>query len=197
MPYAHVMGTGSGSKAGAGCGAFGLVGLLISVGIVAWLFVTSTDMFTSDARNPRPTTAQVATTAVAPTTAIALAVTPAHGLGADAEVRIAATGWAPDSEVTISTCLSGAGLVVGPDDSCGRESTVTQAADASGAIDVTYRVDRVIHAGGLPFDCADRGTTCVVRAIGTDADERTASGHTAVAFGPDLPAPDLLEEFGS
>lgn len=190
------MGTGSGSKASAGCGAFGLVGLLISVGIVAWLFATSTDLFSSDTAPPRSTPPTTTSPAEA-TTPIAVVVAPADGLGSEPEVTVTATGWAPDSSVTIGTCLRGAGLVVGPDDSCDPESTVTVTTDASGAIDTTYRVDRVIHAGGLPFDCADGGVACVVQASGTDEGGRAAVGEAAVAFRTDLSAPDLLDEFAS
>ena len=187
------MGRGSGSKASAGCGAFGLVGVLVTVGIVAWLFVTSTDSLTSRSPNRRSTTTSAPAAAPPPVT---VTVTPAAGLGADPDVKVAARGWSPGSNVILSTCLSGAGLVLGGESPCDPESLATLAADDEGSITGTYLVDRIVTTGGLSYDCADGGVACAVRATGTAADGRPATGDAIVTFQPGLPAPDLLDELG-
>ncbi|MEO6987573.1 MAG: hypothetical protein ABI239_02905 [Aquihabitans sp.] len=189
------MGMGSGSKASAGCGAFGLVGVLITIGIIGWLFVTSTDSISSSSKPVQPRS--TATTALADALAtIAVTASPDRELGADPEVNVTADGWQPGSDVTISTCLAGAGLVLGGDNPCDPDSNVTMSADDSGKVDGPYRVDRVVRAGGLPYDCADDGITCAVRATGTVPDGRSATGDAIVAFQTGLPAPDLLDELG-
>lgn len=190
------MGMGSSSKASAGCGAFGLVGVLITIGIVAWLFVTSTDSFTSRAEKGRPERAATTTSPDDAPNLVALTVAPATNLGEAPDVNVTANGWEPGSDVTLSTCLSGAGLVLGGESPCDPESTVTLAADEAGSIDGTYRVDRVVTTGGLPYDCADGGVACAVRATGTTPDGRPASGVAVVTFQAGLPAPDLLDELG-
>ncbi len=196
MPYAPTMGMGGGSKTSAGCGAFGLVGVLIAVGIVAWLFLTSSDLLPS--RSGKDRSAQ--TTTAAPPDApdlVTVTVDPANGLGAAPEVNVSAEGWAPGSDITLSTCLSGAGLVLGGESPCDPESTVTVLADESGSISSTYRVDRIVTAGGLPYDCANGGVACAVRVTGASPDDREATGEAIVAFQTGLLAPDLLDELGS
>lgn len=191
------MGTGSGSKATAGCGIFGLVGLLISIGIVAWLFVTSTDSITSSPGKDHPEQSAATTTfpADAPPP-VEVTVMPARDLGTAPDVIITADGWEPGTEVTISTCLRGAGMVLGGESPCDPASAVTLPADDAGSIAGTYRVDRIVTSGGLPYDCADGSVTCVVQATGTGDNGQTASGTAAVAFQTGLPAPDLLDELG-
>lgn len=189
------MGTGSGSKASAGCGAFGLVGVLITIGIIGWLFVTSTDSISSSRKPVQPqSTASTSLADVPPP--IVVTVSPGRELGAEPDVNVIADGFQAGSDVTISTCLAGAGLVLGGDDPCDPDSTATMSADGSGKVEGIYRVDRVVKAGGLPYDCADGGVTCTVRATGAAPDDRPATGEAIVAFQAGLPAPDLLDELG-
>lgn len=190
------MGMGSGSKASAGCGAFGLVGMLITVGIVAWLFVTSTDLLPSGSGQDRSERSATTTSSDDVAEMVTVLVDPAGNLGEVPDVTVTAEGWNPGSDVTISTCLTGAGLVLGGESPCDAESTVTLPADGTGSISRSYRVDRIVAAGGLPYDCAGGGVVCAVRVTGTGPDGRPATGESIVAFQPGLPAPDLLEELG-
>ena len=66
--------------------------------------------------------------------------------------------------------------------------------DGDGAIKVTYSVDRVVTAGGLPYDCASASTPCAVVVSGYDRDARERTASAPIAFTEGLPAPDLLEE---
>lgn len=184
---------GSGAKAAAGCGAFGLVGLLAAIGVVvAMFFVTRNALTAGHGDDERITT----TLAVQDLPEMTATADPASGLGERPDVVITSGGWAIGTELTLRTCLTGAELVLGTEDPCDEVSAVTYTSDDRGEIEVSYPVDRVVTAGGLPHDCASTSTTCAVVVAGADRDGRDRTASATISFAEGLPAPDLLEELG-
>jgi hypothetical protein len=173
----------------AGCGAFTLVGVLITVGLVVWL--GSRVLPDSD---DSPLRSSTSVTAPGDPRALEVTLDPAEGLDETTTLVATVEGLDPGAKLRIATCLRGGSLVIGADAPCDDASAREANADEDGAAIVPYHPARLITAGGLPFDCAAHAATCEVRvtqATGSSGGGGARSGAAAFSYKADLPPPEI------
>lgn len=183
-----------GGAAGAGCGALGLVGLLIGVGLTVWLGMRAMDSVGSGTRGTRTTTAAgegdgpggLGTLTVPGTGAPTGTVTldPAIGLGDGMTVKVAAADLEAGAwEVT--ECLTNQTRAAGVDGACDPSTTVRASVPASGDLAAGFTVQRVIRVLDAPYDCAAFAGACVL--VVHPRDSLEGAPQAPLTFDPEGP----------
>lgn len=176
-----------GGAAGAGCGAFSLVGILLGVGLVVWLGsqVGSTSTGSGDGTTATVPSLPDGYGPVDP--ALSVEATPKGDLRDVGTVLVVGTGFEP-GPVEITTCLAqgsrGAGGLAG----CDPASTIVAEADPDGRVAADHRVTRIIDVLATPYDCAAHAEACVVVVHPPGAPDQGAAA--AIAFPADLSVVD-------
>jgi hypothetical protein len=166
-------------KAGAGCGAFGLVSLLLGVGLVAFLGSrVLTDLGGDESSSKATTGFRTA----------ALRVAPASPWDDGDRITVSAPGFEPGSEVRITTCLGQEFATLGSLVNCSASGAVVVTADDAGAISGEYPVARVVVIDGDRYDCAASPGACSIVAAPPSSADRTASAPLVLAPGPPVDA---------
>lgn len=178
---------------GGGCGGLSLIGLLVGVGLTMWLgSIAMNGGFGSNKDKSGDEKASVSsvlatTTTLAPTAPIT--VSPTTDLTDGATVTVRSSAFPAGSKVRVTTCLARATLATGDAALCDDTTGSTGATDASGHLNVPYRVPRVVTVGGTPFDCAEKPESCVVTA--TSVDRPALHGAVPVTFAPQAHGPEI------
>lgn len=163
------MGRAVGGASAAGCGAFSLAGLVVSIGLVFWLG--------SQALSGSTDSIATSSTTVVPVTMPAgAALTVPDGLGAEGTVRVTG-GSLPPGPIHLRWCLAvdDAGAAAQCDDAATAPATVPP----SGQLSVDVPIHRVLRIDGSAYDCAASAGACSL--VG-----RPAAGAAGAAVAADL-----------
>jgi hypothetical protein len=156
------------SSWGAGCGAFGLAGLLVSVGIAVWL----SSRVASDTHG----TLQSAKGAGRPQATLHVEARPARDLTEGQTVAVAGYGYPAGATISALLCAR-------PDHgtlSCAPSTEISIQVDLFQSYQGTLVVHRLLKTTAGTVDCASLGSHCEVRV--SDADHgREASAPLAFA----------------
>jgi hypothetical protein len=166
-------------KAGAGCGAFGLVSLLLGVALVAILgSKVMTDLGGKGSSSKAD--AGFATTD--------LQVSP-DGPWADGQrVVVSASGFEPGAQVRVATCLGQEFATLRSLANCTATGTVLANADGDGHLEATYPVSRVVDIDGDRYDCGGSAGACSIVAAPPSSADRSASAPLVLVPGPTVDA---------
>jgi hypothetical protein len=193
---------------GAGCGAFGLLGLLVSVALVVWLGSQAVDRTTGSGGSSR-----AETEAVDPRTADLeeladqidelgldgsapgvpmLLLSPAGPYADGAEVTVSAEGLAA-GPIEVSLCLTFQTRAAGPDGACDTAAGTIEAEVASdGTLATTLTARRAITVLGNTYDCGAFAGACSVIVHGGGS--LTGAPTTPLDLAAEGPAPaDALD----
>jgi len=124
---------------------------------------------------------------VAPT----VTVSPATDLADQQVVQVAGSGFTAGASVALLECPAGSTVV----SACDFSTILIVTADATGAVDTTYRAVRVITVGGASLDCAAPAACALSAGNVDDFDQRSL---VAISFAslqtppPTTPAPPAL-----
>lgn len=172
-----------GGAAGVGCGAFGLVGLLVGVGLTVWLGMRVTSSVGDGVGAARSTTTLPGAvdpsghglsglgTLTVPGGATGtgrLEAGPSTGLSDGAPVRVAGSGLAPGA-TSVTQCLRFETRAAGVDGACDDTTSVAGTVTASGDLVVGTTARRVITVLDTRYDCAAFAGACVLVAHDTGA----------------------------
>ena len=185
-----------GGAAGAGCGIFSLVGILLGVGLTVFLASQVTGDLGGSGHRSSTTIAGLpdisdATVPGTPFGGATLEVaTPTH-LDDGTPLRVTGLGY-PSGPVEVTTCLT---RPVDPADGRGAcdaattvRTTATATADGTAGIRLDYPARRVITVDGVRYDCAATTAGCSLLAHPTGAFDEGPTVHLAFADG--LPKTD-------
>jgi hypothetical protein len=151
---------GVGGGVGAGCGAFGLLGLLVGVGLVVWLGSEAFDR-TADAPRSVQQAEELDLTVPSPEAAGSLRVEPTSGLVDGGIVAITGEGLDP-GPATLTICLAFQTRAAGTEGACDRSTDVLVDVGADGTVAAELTVRRVLWVLGAPYDCAAFPGACTV-----------------------------------
>lgn len=112
-------------------------------------------------------------------------VSPRAGLGDGAEVRVTSQAFAAGHVVGVTVCQREADLDASGVQDCDTTSGYRYSVDASGRLDATFPVPRVITVRGEAFDCASVANRCIL--VAADASDYDLSGGQTLTFSPDVP----------
>ena len=183
-----------GGGARVGCAVLSLLGLLVGVGLTAWLSSRVLDDRPGGARSGPATSLPEA-----PDAGVEVAVTPARDLDDGEVVRVASSAFPAGATVALRQCLTpsrGTALVLGPGGGCDDVAPpVVAVVDARGRFEAELVVRGVVTVGGLPFDCAESAGFCSVlasteeptpdgSATGGPAPSEPTTGAAPLAFAP-------------
>lgn len=155
-----------GGASAVGCGAFGLVGLLVSVGLTVYLGSRVTSSV--DGGGGRIETLTSEASALANTTVpgldaggARLAITAPSDLPDGATVTVGGRDLVP-GELQLTTCLTHGPRSADGAVGCDPTTTVAATVDRTGGLSQPYAVHRVVTVAGQRYDCAAFVAACVV-----------------------------------
>src|SRR3954471_8967922 len=130
----------------AGCGAFGLLSVLLGVGLVVWLSSRVVDD-TGHVTNAHHTAS--------------ISATPSSDLSEGETIQVSGRDFTPNAQVAIFQCARPHTTPL-----CDRSplNTVELDADELGRFNSALRVPRLLRTKGGTFDCASPESRCEVRA---------------------------------
>ena len=144
------MRSGGGSAAGAGCGVFGLLGLLIGVGLTVYLGSRALDSSSGLIGGGGGSKVAAAAVTLGPGR-------PPEGTS----TAVASVDFVSGADITLTTCL--AHTDTGPWQ-CDPTTATHATVDVLGELRADYPVHRVVRIAGKPVDCSVPAAGCVVRA---------------------------------
>lgn len=164
-----------GGAAGAGCGAFGLLSLLIGVGLTVFLGMRVFDSVGSPKDQADSVSDQVAAaggsadasgkvsltvpgTGSGPGT---LVLAPARGFADGDRVALSGSGLAPGA-VEVTQCLTNESRAAGVLGACDESTTVSVDVASDGKLMASVATKRVISVLDSPYDCAAFARACVL-----------------------------------
>jgi hypothetical protein len=152
-----------GSAVSAGCGAFGLLSVLIAVGLAVWLSSRVLD--------------STGTTVTAGHRTASIAATPATDLSEGQTIPISGRDFTPNGSVDIFQCARPHTTPL-----CDRsgQHTIDVDADELGRFNSALTVHRLLRTTGGTFDCAAPQSRCEVRAAEPDS---SVSATALLTFG--------------
>lgn len=121
---------------------------------------------------------------------VPVAVTPASGLSDGSVVTVTSDAFTALRVVGVAVCLPEADTESAGVEACDDISGARYAIDATGHLEATFAVPRVITVGGTAHDCATVEPGCLV--VAADAGDYDRSGGETVRFLEGLPAVDLV-----
>lgn len=190
------MGRAVGGSSAVGCGAFGIVGLLVGVGLTVWLGSMALSGSTDGGDGPKPpeATPEISTL----DSAIDDLQSPVPGLepsGATLEVpaEVAANGDLPlrgtdlsPGPIRVSTCLAATDAPA-----CDPATAVELVVGGDGRLAADIPIHRVITIDGTAYDCAARPGACML--FGQRPDNPLDTGlPAALTFAAGLPPVDAI-----
>lgn len=141
-----------GGASAVGCGVFGLGGVIITVGLIAWL---SSMALPGSGGDDVTTTGATTTVPEVPADA-AIALDPAGPFDDGARVQVDGTGFG-SAPIVVTQCLTHP--PEGADDPCDPVTSVGTVVDA-GRWRLEVVVSRTITVGGTAYDCAASSGAC-------------------------------------
>lgn len=166
-----------GGGVGAGCGAFGLLGLLVSVALVVWLGSQAVDRTTGSGSNgadgeavdPRSVDLEELADQIddlgldgSPPGTPTLVLSPAGPYADGAPVTVSAEGLTP-GPIEVSLCLTFQTRAAGPDGACDTAAgTVPAEVADDGTLAASLTARRTITVLGTTYDCAAFAGACSV-----------------------------------
>lgn len=166
-------------KAGAGCGAFGLVSLLLGVGLVAYLGSRVLTDLGGDSSSSRATTGFTTTE---------LTVSPDAPWSDRQTITLSASGFEPGAQIRVTTCLGQEFATLRSLGNCAVVGSVVVNADGDGHLEGTYPVARVAVIDGHRYDCGASPGACSIVAAPPSSADRSASTPLILEPGPPVDA---------
>ena len=193
-----------GGAAGAGCGAFGLLSLLLGVGLTVFLGMRVFDSVGSPKKQADSVSDQVAAAGgsadasgkvslTVPGTAGGpgeLVLAPDRGFSDGARASLSGTGLTP-GPVEVTQCLTNESRAAGVLGACDPSSTTTATVAADGKLAVPVTVKRVASVLESPLDCAAFARACVL--VVHTHDSLDGSTQIGLVFAAGLPPTDAAQ----
>lgn len=183
-----------GGAAGAGCGIFTLVGLLVGVGLTVWLGSQvlgggGSSSGAGGAGGARSALDDLQHASVPGTVPAGQRITvTTDGTLVDGDsVRVGGTGLAP-GPLQLTTCLAHEQRLPEGLAGCDPDTTVEASAGDDGTLVADYQAHRVITVGDVGYDCAAFDGACVV--VAHPAGHPDQGPEAGLTFAPGRPPVD-------